>query len=210
VKLRCEKKILLPGSLLVLLVVASACATEPARLEVPKFDGDKIPTPTFADDRIVSQLGALLQDPDPITREVTTRNLGETHNSTALKFISLAMDDQQVSVRCAAAAAATEIGDGQGAEIILRGLSDKSPTVVLTAMRSTAKLKLASAFGELQKQLANDNPLVRANALKTLTALGKFAGDANIVKMLDDSSMFVRLSAAENSTVPHQIGRAHV
>ena len=202
-KLRCNKILY---SLLVLLVVASAYAIEP-RLEAPKFEGDRMPNPTFGDDRIVSELGGLLQDPDPITREVTTRNLGETHNSKAITFISRAMDDRQISVRCAAAVAAGEIGDKQGEEIILRGLTDESPTVVLSAMRSAARLKLDSAFGKLQKQLSNNNPLVRGNALKTLTILGKFAGDAGVLKSLDDSSMFVRLSGAENSTVPKQISQ---
>ena len=160
-----------------------------------------LPRLTYGDARSVSLLSAAAESPDVYTRELAVRHLGETHNPLAIAPLRKATDDPDVAVRAAVAVAAAEFTSSQSGELLGKLLGDKDRVVVLAALGSVRRMGHTGATGAVGALLDHADPLIQANALTTLTHLGKTADAAQLKNALSSSNARVRLLAAENAAL---------
>lgn len=195
-KLRFSIRILL---ITALLAVRVSIAAPPDKLQEPHLEGDKFVEVKFGDDEIVSHLGGLLDDPDPVVREQAVMALGATNNQAAFAHLRKAMQDEDIGVRVAGVEAAVELGGDQAAPTVLDALEAKETPMLMVGMRKARKMNLSAAAPKVRLLLSSEDELVRAVALSTLTRLGQPAPPSQLKKLLNAPSRRVRLRAAENA-----------
>jgi HEAT repeat protein len=183
-----------------------AFAAEPPRLTCPTIDPKTIGArPVYGDLDAVNLLGGMLDSEDLRVREQVTVELGQTHNAAAMRYLRQARQDESISVRAAAVSAAGELGGPKAETMVAEALNSHDLPVVLAAMRAVVKLELVHSAGSLQGLvLFAREPLVRAVALRSLTALDHAASEQGLAKALADASARVRLRAAENALMLKQ------
>jgi HEAT repeat protein len=178
--------------LMALPVVPVRAAEAPA---VPK----RIDRPTFGGERIVTLLGSLLDEDDPMVRQQAVQALGQTHNDRAIPAITRAAGDADPAVRKAAIDAAAELGYPKALAIIAGGLNDPDPAVVRYALAATARLKLLDRADRVTALLAGEDGLLQTAALQCLTALGRGAPAGQLTEFLGRDDIALRLAAADNA-----------
>ncbi|HUU58364.1 MAG TPA: HEAT repeat domain-containing protein [Phycisphaerae bacterium] len=189
---------------------AAPAETEPiAEPHASPAAGGGVDRETFGNARNVELLAALAKDPSPVTRETALRDLGKTHNRAAIPHLQAGLKDENVNVRCAAAAAAADFDPRLSGGLILDALRSDQEQLVTTGLRCVRDLKLrseADAVRELLRRSAQ--PDVQAAALYTLTRLDLPAGEDDLARLLAARSTVVRLRACENAllrTAPRKL-----
>jgi len=154
----------------------------------------------FGSDRNVELVAALLADKDFTIRENAVMDLGGMGNYTAIPHIRKAAGDENPLVRAAAALAAAKYPADRAGDIVTALLADKDMTVVLAALRGVRMAQLTSAEKNVHALLTSDRPVIQANALATLTALGvrPNLADETIKALFDSPSATVRQRIIEN------------
>ncbi len=175
--------------------------TSDGRLKEPRLSEPVLKKSTFGDAENIRLLAALGKDDDPAVRSQAAWNLGETHNPGALPYIRSASKDPSAMVRGSAVGAAEAIGTVPAAKIVIDALGDSDRTVLLRAIRSAGRMRLAAARKQLSALLARDDAVLRATALRTLTDMGAPAGADVLATLLVNDSPVVRLRAIENAAL---------
>ena len=174
-------------------------AAEPALAE-PVIPKEGIIVPTFGNATNITLLARLLHDADPRVRERVARELGETHNPAALKYLEEAISDKNTAVRCAVISACTEFPETSAAKkIVINALGDTDPVLLQTALRSVARMNLKNAAARIRELLLSENPHIRFAALEVLNFFGKPAENGFLPKLLADPSVPICLEATRNA-----------
>jgi len=174
------------------------------RLKEPHLSEPVLKTATFGDAKSIRLLAELLNDDDPAVRSQAVWNLGETHNPGALPHIRTASKDPDAMVRGSAVGAAEAIGTAPAAKIVADALGDSDRTVLLRAIRSAGRMRLAAAKKQLPALLAGDDAVVQATVLASLTDM-EIPADALTMLLASDSPV-VRLRAIENAVLREHLG----
>lgn len=153
----------------------------------------------YGDARSIELLSSLLDSPDIRARQRAAGELGQTRNPQAISHIEKAVKDSSAQVRSAAVAGLRNFEAGQVADLLLKALGDSSPDVQIAAMNVARELNVSGAAEAVSAMVASANPSVREQALATLTVLNVPASEGALVKLLNDSSVIVRLRAAQNA-----------
>jgi len=183
--------------LLTLLLAVAAARAE--TLPEPVLQDRAQLRQTYGDATNVRLLLTVFDDEDPMAHEQAVRDLGRTHNIEAIAHIRKAIQDSNVDVRCAAAAAAAEFSADQAGDIVIAALADADRRTTVAALTSAASMKLIAAVGAVTQLLARDDPIVQAAALEALTSLGRAAPAASLIQLAGNASTTVRLRTAENA-----------
>jgi len=154
---------------------------------------------TYGGADAVKLLAGLLADRDPLVRQRAVRGLGQTHNPAALPYIRRAAKDESYAVRCEAVAAAGEFTPEQAGTIVLEALGANRRQVVLAALATAQRMKLASADTRVRALLDRQDKIIRTAALETLSRLGLAATAQRLKPLLASSSPVVRLRAVQNA-----------
>ena len=189
---------------------AAPAETEPiAEPHASPAGGGGVDRETFGNARNVELLAALAKDPSPVTRETALRDLGKTHNRAAIPHLQAGLKDENVNVRCAAAAAAADFDPRLSGGLILDALRSDQEQLVTTGLRCVRDLELRSAADAVRELLRRSaQPDVQAAALYTLTRLDLPAGEDDLARLLAARSTVVRLRACENAllrTAPRKL-----
>ena len=183
-----------PFTILIAIAATTAVIAQPV---MPPCNVEDDFYARFGSNRNVELVAALLADKDFTVRENAVMDLGDMNNYTAVPHIRKAAADANPQVRAAAALAAAKFPADRAADIVTGLLADKDMTVQLAALRGVRMMKLTAA-AEVRVLLEADRPVIQANALATLTALGRQPGLGEMDAFLDSPSAVVRQRAIEN------------
>jgi HEAT repeat protein len=167
------------------------------------------------------------RDPDEMVRMAAADGLRRLADPAAVPTLASLLSDRSGSVRQAAALALTALGDSRGDSLVNEMLNSGVADIVLTSAEAlpndssrwtnqvaallsaedvTDRLRAArllfaarrtEAESEIANGLASENPAVREEAARTASAVGYPVPPTTLREMLQDSSGWVRLAAAQ-------------
>ncbi len=181
------------------VALATPAIAQQASLVEPQIDVVELIEPNYGDDEIVSMIARLLSDEDPSVREQAARDLGDARNPAALPHLTKALADSDVNVRIATLRAVRTISSNRTGQLIARALQDDNSAMGLAAMRIVRDDKLSSAGPRVRELMKARDPIVRSNALATLSSLGIAAHVDALESLLAESYARVQIAAARNA-----------
>lgn len=131
-------------------------------------------------------------------RFAVVTNLGRSGAVEAVPVVSqLMLSDPEETVRCAAAKALGQCGDGAALPALRTALDDQSERVQLWAIRSLGQLHDRESVERLIDRLDNPDWGFRAYAAGALGEIGDQRAIPALVPMLEDSSSTVRTAVEQ-------------
>lgn len=147
---------------------------------------------------ILAPLAASANGGDPVARSVEyIAALGETPGEKAYNHILNFFENDNPVIRAASVQALGRRGESRSVPIIVRALDDKSETVRMYAVISLRALNAKSQANALAPLIADPDPFVRAEALRSHLQLVGADSFHELVESLKDPDYRVRATSAE-------------
>ena len=195
-----------PVVLLVAMIALIATSAPPPAQVSPslpepnaRYDKGEFLVGLYGDGESIRLFLGLVKDNDPLVRERAATELGQTDNRQAAAPLLSMLADADLGVRCVTIDALTRIDPNLARAPATAALAAPEPRLVLAALRAVRDLKLAETRQAVEKVLSRKEPMLAAAALQTLTDLGSPAPTDLLKALLEDSSIAVRLCAAQNA-----------
>jgi HEAT repeat protein len=174
--------------------------------------GEYRPRQQYGTDKDVAMLATLLDDRDPYVRQQALKALGETNNpAAAAGSVGRAFhSDGDTGVRLSALQAAWNLPHPKRQALLREALAADAPLALQRgALLEVREQRIAPATQAVAALVTGDSAALTADALDTLTSLGKAHPPARLAKLLSHASPSVRLRAARNALLlkPHSGGK---
>lgn len=119
---------------------------------------------------------AVLHDPASKVRELAAARLEGWEVTTSLHTLAQALTDSHHNVRLAAAQSLSEIKIAESAEHLATYLQHQDDFVIASILRAIRELRAEQLFTDILQHVQHANPLVRKEAVSTLSWLQKQQG----------------------------------
>lgn len=119
---------------------------------------------------------AVLHDPASKVRELAATRLEGWEDVTSLHTLAQALIDSHENVRLAAAQSLSEIKKAESAEHLAAYLQHQDDFVIASILRAIKELRAEQLFTDILQHVQHANPLVRKEAVSTLSWLQKQQG----------------------------------
>lgn len=119
---------------------------------------------------------AVLHDPASKVRELAAARLEGWEDTTSLHTLAQALTDSHHNVRLAAAQSLSEIKIAESAEHLATYLQHQDDFVIASILRAIRELRAEQLFTDILQHVQHANPLVRKEAVSTLSWLQKQQG----------------------------------
>lgn len=119
---------------------------------------------------------AVLHDPASKVRELAVARLEGWEDTTSLHTLAQALTDSHHNVRLAAAQSLSEIKIAESAEHLATYLQHQDDFVIASILRAIRELRAEQLFTDILQHVQHANPLVRKEAVSTLSWLQKQQG----------------------------------
>ena len=119
---------------------------------------------------------AVLHDPASKVRELAAARLEGWEDTTSLHTLAQALTDSHHNVRLAAAQSLSEIKKAESAEHLSTYLQHQDDFVIASILRAIRELRAEQLFTDILQHVQHPNPLVRKEAVSTLSWLQKQQG----------------------------------
>lgn len=119
---------------------------------------------------------AAIHDPASKVRELAATRLEGWEDTTSLHTLAQALTDSHHNVRLAAAQSLSEIKIAESAEHLATYLQHQDDFVIASILRAIRELRAEQLFTDILQHVQHANPLVRKEAVSTLSWLQKQQG----------------------------------
>lgn len=119
---------------------------------------------------------AAIHDPASKVRELSAARLEGWEDTTSLHTLAQALTDSHDNVRLAAAQSLSEIKIAESAEHLATYLQHQDDFVIASILRAIRELRAEQLFTDILQHVQHANPLVRKEAVSTLSWLQKQQG----------------------------------
>lgn len=119
---------------------------------------------------------AAIHDPASKVRELAVARLEGWEDTTSLHTLAQALTDSHHNVRLAAAQSLSEIKIAESAEHLATYLQHQDDFVIASILRAIRELRAEQLFTDILQHVQHANPLVRKEAVSTLSWLQKQQG----------------------------------
>ena len=119
---------------------------------------------------------AAIHDPASKVRELSAARLEGWEDTTSLHTLAQALTDSHHNVRLAAAQSLSEIKIAESAEHLATYLQHQDDFVIASILRAIRELRAEQLFTDILQHVQHANPLVRKEAVSTLSWLQKQQG----------------------------------
>ena len=119
---------------------------------------------------------AAIHDPASKVRELVAARLEGWKDTTSLHTLAQALTDSHHNVRLAAAQSLSEIKIAESAEHLATYLQHQDDFVIASILRAIRELRAEQLFTDILQHVQHANPLVRKEAVSTLSWLQKQQG----------------------------------
>ena len=119
---------------------------------------------------------AAIHDPASKVRELSAARLEGWEDTTSLHTLAQALTDSHHNVRLAAAQSLSEIKKAESAEHLATYLQHQDDFVIASILRAIRELRAEQLFTDILQHVQHANPLVRKEAVSTLSWLQKQQG----------------------------------
>lgn len=119
---------------------------------------------------------AAIHDPASKVRELAVARLEGWEDTTSLHTLAQALTDSHHNVRLAAAQSLSEIKIAESAEHLATYLQHQDDFVIASILRTIRELRAEQLFTDILQHVQHANPLVRKEAVSTLSWLQKQQG----------------------------------
>lgn len=126
---------------------------------------------------------AVLHDPASKVRELAAARLEGWEDITSLHTLAQALTDSHDNVRLAAAQSLSEIKKPESAQHLATYLQHQDNFVIASILRAIRELRAEQLFDDILQHVQHANPLVRKEAVSTLSWLQKQQGLAALANI---------------------------